>query len=484
MDQEVLQPSKIAKQDTLLRSGQTVYMEDGSPCQVEQFLGSGGQGETYRVNCSGELRALKWYYPSSTTEQDRARLKDVVHHGSPHPRFLWPLAVVSAPDIQGFGFLMPLRGPSMKGLTDLLTGRITPSFSALAKVGFDLADGIWRLHARGFCYRSLNFGAVLFNPDTGGVVFDDCEWIVAEQDIGPVLGNPEFEAPEVVRGEAKSCRQAELHSLAVLLFYLLHLSHPLAGKKILSERAWDFAASIELYGTEPLFIFDPNDRSNEAVDRSVDPMGSAGANALLYWPIYPLFLRHLFTRAFTVGLHAPAQRVSGQEWRAAFSRLRDSLFYCALCGRENFLDCDALKASDGKPGDCWSCGKELVLPFRICIGTSLVTLPRDAKLFPHHLDPAKDFDFTRTCGELGRHPSAPDVWGLKNCTGENWTVMTPDGTLLQVLPGRHVGLRHGVTVDFGNARGTIRYGKLEMQAELAVDCPSESGPWSFRPNQR
>ena len=44
------------------------------------------------------------------------------------------------------------------------------------------------------------------------------------------LGTPKFMAPEIVRGEASPTMDTDLHSLAVVLFYLLFLCHPLEGK--------------------------------------------------------------------------------------------------------------------------------------------------------------------------------------------------------------------------------------------------------------
>lgn len=70
------------------------------------------------------------------------------------------------------------------------------------------------------------------------------------------------------------------------------------------------------------------------------------------------------------------------EWRKVLSQLRDSIFYCASCGSENFYDPDAVQAAGGKPDACWSkdCKKELRLPFRIRMGKMIVMLPHDGKL--------------------------------------------------------------------------------------------------------
>ena len=58
-------------------------------------------------------------------------------------------------------------------------------------------------------------------------------------------------------------------------------------------------------------------------------------NPLAYWPLYPQFVRDLFTRAFTDGLTDPINgRVRESEWRSALLQLADSIMYCGGCGAD------------------------------------------------------------------------------------------------------------------------------------------------------
>jgi hypothetical protein len=86
-----------------------------------------------------------------------------------------------------------------------------------------------------------------------------------------------------------------------------------------------------------------------------------------------------------------------------------------------------------------------------------VMLPHDGRLYPHHLDPAKDFDFAGASAEVGTHPADPNVWGLKNCTGEKWGATMPDGSVKDIEPGRSVRLADKTKVNFGKVEGEIRY---------------------------
>ncbi len=434
----------------LLQLRSTVQTASGHPCIVETFLGGGGQGEVYRAQLDGKLLALKWYFPEQATPAQRQNLETLIRKGPPNGQFLWPLELAASANAPGFGYLMPLREPRYQGIVDLMKGRIEPSFRALATAGLQLAQAFLELHAKGLCYRDISFGNVFFDPDTGDIqVCDNDNIAIDGQGDGGILGTPRFIAPEVVRGEAAPSIQTDLFSLAVLLFYLFHIHHPLEGKKEAAIKCFDLPAMNKLYGTEPLFIFDPADASNRPVPGLHD-------NALEYWPLYPQFLRDRFTRAFTAGLRDPHERVRESEWRAALVQLRDAILYCGQCGAENFYDSEALRASGGQPGSCWSCQRPLTLPFRLRIGRGVVMLNHDTQLFPHHLDSQRLYDLSQPLAVVQRHPRNPSVWGLKNLSPVKWVMTAPDGAIRDVELGRSVTLAAGVKVNFGSVEGEIR----------------------------
>ena len=154
----------------LLKSGQIVQSQSGSPCRVEELLGSGGQGEVYKADWGGLPHALKWYYPEAATAAQRMILEKLVgdrQYAAPSEAFLWPLDIASSSRASGFGYIMRLRESRFKGLIDLMTNRIDPTFRSLATVGLGLADSFYKLHAQGLCYRDISFGNAFFDPQTG-----------------------------------------------------------------------------------------------------------------------------------------------------------------------------------------------------------------------------------------------------------------------------------------------------------------------------
>jgi DNA-binding helix-hairpin-helix protein with protein kinase domain len=396
--------------------------------------------------------AVKWYFPDYLGRDTRLRerIEKAVQIGAPSDRFLWPLEVVSALDDTGFGYIMPLREARFKGIVDRMKCRVDPSFRAIATSGFDLAHSYLQLHAKGLCYRDISFGNVFFDPDTGDVRICDNDNVDVDGQPGGVNGTPRFMAPEIVRGEAAPSTQTDLFSLAVLLFYLLMMHHPLEGRKESSIHSLDLPAMKKLYGDEPVFIYDPHDASNQ-------PVAGYHDNALRNWPIYPKFMRDMFIRAFTDGIRDPQNgRVRESEWRVAMVRLRDALYYCGSCGAENLYDADALQVSGGAPGACWRCKKPTKLPYRIRIGKTVVILNHDTRLYPHHVDGNRMYDFSAPVAEVARRPNNPDVWGLKNLSGEKWVCTATSGALQAVEPGRSVSLTPGSRINFGGTEGEIR----------------------------
>ena len=434
----------------LLSLKSTVQTDSGHVCRVESFIGGGGQGEVYRAQLDGQPIALKWYFPEQATPAQRQSLETLIRKGPPSAHFLWPLELITAPNIAGFGYLMPLREPRYKGIVDLMKRRIDPSFRTLSIAGLQLAQAFLELHAQGLCYRDIAFGNVFFDPDSGAIqVCDNDNVAIDGEGVSGVLGTPRFIAPEVVRGEAAPSTQTDLFSLSVLLFYLLHIHHPLEGAREAAIKCFDLPAMTRLYGTEPLFIFDPTDNANR-------PIAGLHDNALAYWPLYPTFLRERFVQAFTSGLHDPHARVRESEWRATLAQLIDAIHYCGACNAENFYDLEALRANGGQSGICWACHQPLQLPFRLRIGRELVMLNHDTQLFAHHLDPHRRYDYSQPLAAVQPHPQQPNVWGLKNLSDNKWVMVAADGQVRDVEPGRSVSLASNVKIQFGLVEGEIR----------------------------
>ncbi len=434
----------------LLPPNRPVQLDNNLSCRVGRFIGGGGQGEVYQANLNGKPVALKWYFSQQATPEQRHAIEILINSGAPNENFLWPLGLATIPGLDSFGYIMPLRESQYKSINDLMKLRIDPSFRALITAGLELADSFLQLHAKGLCYQDISFGNVFFEPNTGKILICDNDNVTVDGETrGGVLGTPRFMAPEIVRGESFPSTQTDLFSLAVLLFYILMIHHPLEGKKESEITCFDWAAMNKLYGEEPIFIFDPDNDSNRPVHGYHD-------NAFIYWHIYPQFLRDLFTKAFTLGISDPENgRVRESEWRATMVRLRDSIIYCKRCNAENFYDVELLKNS-GKLKPCWSCQKPLKTPPRIRIGRNVVMLNCGTQLYPHHIDPQKNYDFSQPVATVIEHSKKLNILGLKNVSSDNWRVTSAEGSVKEVAPGENLTMKNKISINFGKTAGEIR----------------------------
>ena len=84
-------------------------------------------------------------------------------------------------------------------------------------------------------------------------------------------------------------------------------------------------------------------------------------------------------------------------------------------------------------------------------------LNADSKLYPHHMSDGRAYDFSKPLAEVVRHPSDPNIWGLKNLTAEKWVATVSGGPMKDVEPGKSLPLASGTKVSFGKMEGEVRY---------------------------
>lgn len=427
---------------SLLRRGETLQVGGNNACKVIELLGEGGQGEVYRAELDGREMALKWYFRSFATQPQRDQLMALVTVGAPSPNFLWPLALVQKGK-GTLGYLMPLRGRTYEGIPALLKGRIDPTFHALCAAGCQIAHAFLQLHSKGFCYRDISLGNAFIEPESGDIQICDNDNVGGKASRATVVGTPRFIAPEILLKCAPLSTETDLFSLSVLLFYFFMLHHPFEGKLDSQVHCLDSPAMDRLYVENPVFIFDPENRSNE-------PDPKYHRRVISYWKLYPEALRRLFLRAFTVGIHNPDARVRESEWRSELAAIQAWIVPCS-CGAENFFDPEAPAGTY-----CWNpaCGVKVKIPPRLKLGNRLVTLPGGRKIVKHHLD-GTSYDFGTLVGEVVSNPNAPEVWGIRNQTTAKWVVSLPGGVTRDIEPGRTIAILPGTTIAFGKAMGEI-----------------------------
>ncbi len=413
---------------------------------VEDRIGEGGQGVVHRARLNGAPFAVKWYRPGPASSGARKAISALIDRGGPpHPAFVWPIDLVTSDRLPGFGYVMPLLEPRFASLLHLLDSEPQPSFRVMAHIGLNIVDAFAALHASGLCYRDISFGNLRADPLAREVAIIDVDNIGVDGAPALVKGTVSFMAPEILRDETLPSTVTDLHSVAVLLFYLFMHGHPLLGSRADSSYAWDGAhrseAELQVHnlGLNPLFVFDPDDRSNAPVPG--DPM-------ITWWPIYPQEFRMVFTRAFTTGLRDASLhgRVIEGTWRRALLRLSDCMWACPHCRVSVLYDAE-------RPAQrCWGCHTALPVPPRLSLPGGTLVLAEGAVVTRHHL--YRDRDYRTEQATVEPRPGRAGDLVLRNLMQAPWRV-TPDGEEPKtVAPGQRLAVRP-MEIDFDGVPGRI-----------------------------
>ena len=437
----------------MIEVGSSLLDQNGDEIQVLELIGEGGQGRVFKVGHRQRLMALKWYFHRaevdglSWLEDQRQALKNyIVPKSPPDERFLWPLDYVECPGDPTFGYLMELRDDRFADLETLVMGRAKPppSDHVLASAALSLADAFRALHFSGSCYKDINLGSAFLDTSSGEILICDLDNVRVDKTPG-TIAFPGFAAPEVVRGESNCDTKTDLHSLAVLLFFIFMRGHPLEGASVAKLNVFNEAAKRRTYGSKPEFVF--------AKTGSNGPVSGIHDLLVANWKALPSYVRALFHQAFTTGLADPEARVSNIRWMRAMGKFRDSIYICRRCRREALYGKGSLGGDGMLP--CGRCGARAAPPARIRVGESVVILNEGTELFSDHLE--RGPDFSRALGRVVRHPEGKR-WGLQNLDSGEWSFETKGGEWRAVQAGGTVGIRDGLTIDFGRVRGVVRIG--------------------------
>ena len=423
--------------------GNKIPLQNGRFAEIISKLGEGGQGTVYRVAVDGQEYALKWYHKGVLQNPRRfyQNIENNIKQGAPSPAFLWPQFLTK--EVNGsFGYIMKLRPSNYKEFSEFLLAKVHfSSLSAAVNAALNITNGFRELHRKGFSYQDLNDGNFFFDEKTGDALICDNDNVAPYGENLGIAGKARYMAPEVVRNIKKPDVMTDRFSLAVVLFRLLFLDHPLEGKRVVEHPCLTEELELKFYGKQPVFIYDKTDDSNRPV-RGIHP------NALRFWPIYPKFIRQQFLKAFSKeAMCGKDPRPTDNDWQEVFTRLRDCIVKCP-CGGETFLDLE---------GDslCINCGLKIPKPPVLSSQNRYkVALFPGIKLYRCHIDRDSD-DFRKIVGEVIRNPKEPTIWGLRNLSDEVWQIETKDGKVKTMGKNEVSVVTKIKQIHFQNCIGTI-----------------------------
>jgi len=422
--------------------GTIIKTQKGKTIKICEKLGEGGQGIVYKVSYNGKPMAFKWYHSNIIKYSSKfyQNLENNIGKGAPTSSFLWPQDITEKSE-KGYGYIMDLCPPEFKDFSlFLLAKEKFSSVTAMINAGLYIIEAFRELHNLGYSYQDLNDGNFFVNPKSGEVLICDNDNVVEYGKNLCVAGKCRYMAPEIVTGMALPSIHTDKFSLAVILFLLLMRNHPLEGKRSYPPCMTE-DIERKIYGEEPLFIFDKDDKSNEAVF-------GINNNSINRWPLYPSYIREKFTEAFSqAALKDPSKRIIEKEWLKNFIRLRGEIYKCKKCGDIFFSD-------PVNKTPCPYCRNIQHFEHHIALPKMNVAIHERTKLFECHINPDSD-DFRNIAAETVIN-EVSGALELKNKSKKTWLIINKDGKQISKTSGKTVPIETDTQIIFGNAKGEIK----------------------------
>ncbi len=416
----------------LLEKGQKIKTIDGETIEVDQYLAGGGQGDVYRVSFRGEQKALKWYTCKFRDEKGfYDNLKSNMDSGSPAREFLWPLAVTEK-CLGSFGYVMDLIPAGYYKVDEYALAKVKfSSFKSAVEACIQINSAFRTLHLAGYAYQDINGGNFIVDPVKGNVLICDNDNVAPDGVSTGIVGTPGYMAPEVFSGRNLPNKRSDQFSMAVMFFMLLCANHPLEGRRWQRITCMTDADEMRLYGTDPLFIYDPEDCSNE-------PVVEIHKNVLKRWGFLPQYMKDIFIKAFSrQSLENPSRRVSEIDWLQALCRFRSDIVRCKNpnCSNEIFINGAATTKCD-------CCGTPYPVANRVRLPLYEIPVVSGARIYRCQLGTCNLKDALNPVAAI---VSKGDALGIKNKSGLIWAALTPSGKSKRVEPEEVIPIKPGIT---------------------------------------
>lgn len=419
-------------------SGKILKTDFGAPIKIINYLASGGQGDVYLVEYKGKKKALKWYRnignnPAAFYEN----LKHNIQKGSPDKAFLWPEAITKKYK-ENFGYIMNLRPEGYYELSEFMLARDVKfsSFRTAVEACIRITSAFRILHNNGCSYQDINDGNFFINPKTGDVLICDNDNVAPNGTNMGIIGKQRYMAPEIVCRHALPNTQTDRFSLSIILFLILFMNHPFEGKKSLVPCLTPLEAE-KLYGSEALFIYDPQNKANA-------PVKNIHVNVSARWEFMPDYIKEAFVKAFSqTSIKEPNKRLRELDWLKVFVRFRSNIVKCT-CGNEIFIKNAYTTMCDG-------CGKNIIIKQVIKLPDYTIAAVSGSRIYRCQLGICNAGEALNPVALVVSKNNNPSILGLKNMTTNILSAKELNGNVHQIHPQEILPIKKGIEVEiYGN----------------------------------
>jgi len=188
-----------------------------------------------------------------------------------------------------------------------------------------LAITLYRLHLRGLIYFDISHNNIFINNDEIPLVYlIDADNIEYESINKNVVYTPNFEVPEVVKGEPNSL-YSDIYAFGILSYLTLTTNHPFEGIG-LDESDWDSEDNAKKEKWELPWVEDSNDDSNKSKS------GLKGTLTITEE------LSYLFHKLFEEGKEDKYKRPTLPFWIDSLEKSASKTIKCMSCGMSFYDD--------------------------------------------------------------------------------------------------------------------------------------------------
>ena len=217
----------------------------------------------------------------------------------------------------------------------LQTGGLRKRLYALSR----LAVVLYRLHSRGILYFDVSHNNIFMNNDDIPLIYlIDADNIEYESANKSTVYTPNFEVPEVVKGEPNSI-YSDIYAFGILSYLTLTTTHPFDGIG-LEETDWDSDETENKEKWELPWIEDSNDDSNKSKNGLKGPLTITDE------------LYKLFHQLFEEGKNNKYARPTLPLWIEFLEKAASSTIVCNKCGMSYydnlFQECPYCKTTKPK----------------------------------------------------------------------------------------------------------------------------------------
>ncbi|MDD9271486.1 hypothetical protein ACFPES_31070 [Paenibacillus sp. GCM10023248] len=313
------------------KAGDVVTDVEGRAYKLGEVIGRGGQGMVFRE--ANNRLAIKIYTGKDPAAQAefQQRFQAMAYRKTLPDSLVKPEAVLAPPYI---GYVMPLikKHTALKelsyydgsqGLDEWYNG-LTGGLRRRLVLGAKIARAFSDIQYSGLAYCDISPNNVLISKETNKstICLIDCDNLTIPGAAKYMaIGTPWYIAPELLVGSHLADSLSDGYSLAVLLFQLLTLEHPLMGDAV--KEGPPELEKKALLGEYP-YIAHPTDTGNQL------------STGLPLDIVLSKRLQQLFTRAFVDGLRDRTKRPTPGEWEEALWMASYMTCRCPRCNSTQY----------------------------------------------------------------------------------------------------------------------------------------------------